>query len=283
MDHQNYQKECYAMTNGVLHMKVRDRKKIKIGNPASFKAVKIFMVGFFLISMASFIFLGLDFTNVVSRLPKLAVIISKLLAISFDKLNLLASAAAESVSITILSVFYSIVPAIILGLLMASNIIGSKALRSSVSWICSIIRAIPTAVWVLIILACLGFGSAAGIVGICFHTVAFLSRAFQQSFESVSEDSIEALRSCGANRVQIFFQAMLPSAFSDMIAWCAIRFESNFSESTILGMVGAGGIGYIVMACMNSYDYGRAGMAILVILVLSFGFEGLSVKLKKTP
>ncbi|MDR1245785.1 MAG: ABC transporter permease subunit [Clostridiales Family XIII bacterium] len=261
--------------------RVERRTKIQINNPSSFRNVKLFFLGFFLLSFASLLFLELDLAKVAARLPKMGNVLSRLAILSFDKLDILLKATAESVSVTVLSVFYSIVPSMILGAFMASNIIGSRAARAVISWICSIIRAIPTTVWVLIILACLGFGPAAGIIGMCFHTLAFLARAFQQSFENVPEGNIEALKSGGASRVRIFFQAILPGALSNMISWCAIRFESNFSESTILGMVGAGGVGYTVMACMNGYEYGRAGTAVLVILLLSFGLEALSIRLKK--
>ncbi|MDR1194805.1 MAG: ABC transporter permease subunit [Peptococcaceae bacterium] len=258
----------------------RRKDRIPIRSPSSFREVKVFFLCFSLISLASFLILRLDSYRILSRLPRMVSAVGKLAVLDFRKIDLLGQAALESVSVTILSVFYSLAPGILLGVMMANNITRNKILRGLCAGFCSLIRAVPTTVWVLIALACLGFGPGAGIVGMGFHTTVFLARAFQQSFENVPADSLEALSAAGANRVQIFCRAILPSAFAGLVAWCAIRFESNFSESTVLGMVGAGGIGYTVMACVNNYEYGRAGLAILVLLLLSYGFELMAARLK---
>ena len=252
--------------------------KIKINNPQTFRGIKIFMLSFSGLSILSFAFLGLDVPRIWQRAPRLAGVFLKLGALSFQKLDLLGMALLESVSVTLLSIFYSIFPALVLGALMASNVNRNAATRIFLSGFCSVVSAVPTTVWALIVLACLGFGPAPGIIGLCFHTVAFLSRAFQQSFENVPAEGIEALSAAGSNRLQIFFCAIVPSALPSLAAWCAIRVENNFSESTILCMVGAGGVGYTVMACMNNYEYGRAGFAVFAILILSYGFEIVSVK-----
>jgi phosphonate transport system permease protein len=128
-------------------------------------------------------------------------------------------------------------------------------------------------VWVLLALVCLGFGPAPGIVGLSLHAIAFFARAFRQTFEEVPQEAIESLQAAGANRVQIFFGAMLPASLTQLIAWGSLRFEINFSESAILGMVGAGGVGYTILATMTGYQYGRAGLAILLVFIFAYIVE----------
>ncbi|MDR1933812.1 MAG: ABC transporter permease subunit, partial [Spirochaetales bacterium] len=85
----------------------------------------------------------------------------------------------------------------------------------------------------------------------------------------------------GANRAQVFFGAVLPSSLSSIIAWTALRFETNYIEAAILGMVGAGGVGYTILAAMNSYKFGRAGLAILVVFIFALGIELLTTCIKR--
>ena len=78
-------------------------------------------------------------------------------------------------------------------------------------------------------MVCLGMGPAAGIAGLCVHTTAFFTRAFAQSFESIPQETIEALEATGVGRIGVFFNAVLPAALSQLVAWIAMRFEINFS------------------------------------------------------
>ncbi len=160
-----------------------------------------------------------------------------------------------------------------MGAFMARNITPSRKLAAALSAYNSFIRAVPTPVWVLLALACIGFGPAPGIIGLSFHAAAFFARAFAQSFEEVPQDIIEALQATGAGRIQIFFSAVLPASITALIAWGAMRFEINFAESAILGMVGGGGIGYSIAASMTGYHFGRAGLAILMVFVFAYSLE----------
>ena len=142
-------------------------------------------------------------------------------------------------------------------------------------------RAVPTPVWVLLMLVCLGMGPEAGVAGLCVHTTAFFTKSFAQSFESIPEETIEALEVTGASRLSIFWNAILPAAFSQIVAWAGMRLETNFSECAILGMVGAGGIGYVISNSLQGYDYGTAGVAILLVFLIAYAIERLFVSIKK--
>ena len=82
-----------------------------------------------------------------------------------------------------------------------------------------------------------------------------LTKSFAQSFESIPDETIEALEVTGASRLSIFMNAVLPAALSQIVAWAGMRLETNFSECAILGMVGAGGIGYVISNSLQGYDY----------------------------
>ena len=123
------------------------------------------------------------------------------------------------------------------------------------SAVLTFLRAIPSIIWVLLILVCVGFGPSAGIIGICIFSTSFFARSFAQCYEEVPRELWRRCAPWGARpgKVFFFFSAVLPSAFTGMLAWTSISFESNFEASAVLGTVGAGGIGYVISNCMTRY------------------------------
>ena len=75
--------------------------------------------------------------------------------------------------------------------------------------------------------------------------------------------------------------AVLPTAFSQIVAWTGMRLETNFSECAILGMVGAGGVGFVISRNLQSYQFGTAGLAIFLVFVVAYGIERLFAAIKK--
>lgn len=143
------------------------------------------------------------------------------------------------------------------------------------------LRAVPTPVWVLLMMVCVGMGPAAGIAGLCVHTTAFFTRAFAQSFEDIPAETLEALEATGVGRIGVFLNAVLPSALARVVAWVGMRLEINVAECAILGMVGAGGVGFVIANGIQNYEYGSAGVAILLVFVMAYFTERLFVFLKR--
>lgn len=256
-------------------------RKIPVRNLKYDLPVYIFLAAAAVLTAASLILLELDWGKIVERLPKLASVAGEMAHFSTERFSITLTTLTETITVTILATVYGLLLGLAAGALAARNITPWKPLAVILQSLFALIRSVPTAVWVLLVLASLGFGMSAGIVGLGFHVVAFFGKVFAQAFEEVPDETIEALRSTGAGRIQIFFGAVLPSAFTALIAWTALRFEINFGEASILGMVGAGGIGYTIMAAMNSYKLGRAGLAVLLVFLFAYGVELLTSLIKK--
>lgn len=242
--------------------------------------IYIFLAASVILCIASFWQLDLDWAKIVERIPKLGSVVVDMLHLSFDKFDLTISTLMETITTTILAVFYGLVIGMVVGAFGAKNIAPWKGLASVIQCVLTFVRAVPTTVWALLILACMGFGISAGIAGLLFHTIAFFGKVFAQTFEEVPEETLEALRAAGANRIQIFFGAVLPASLTGLIAWSALRFEITFGEATILGMVGAGGVGYTIMAAVNSYQLGRAGLAVVLVFIFAYIIEAVTTTMK---
>ena len=240
-----------------------------------------FLFGTVILTILSLLYLEIDWIKMFFRIPEIGVVFWELAHLDFSNMDLIASSLIETISIAVLSLLYSLVLGIFFGMLAARNIFRIPALSVFTQSFFTFLRAVPTPVWVLIMLVCLGMGPEAGVAGLCVHTTAFFTKSFAQSFESISDETIEALEVTGAGRLSIFFNAVLPAALSQIVAWAGMRLETNFSECAILGMVGAGGVGYVISNSLQGYDYGTAGVAILLVFLVAYFIERIFVRIKK--
>ncbi len=255
--------------------------KIRVGCKKKRRIIPVFLLGTLLCTVLGFMSLEVDWVKLLSRVPEIGKIFWKLSHLSFSDTGVVLAAMGETIAIAVLSTIYSILLGLVFGMFAADNIFRVPFLSAAVKSVFSFLRAVPTPVWVLLMLVCLGFGPTAGIAGLCVHTTAFFTKSFAQSFEDIPSAIIEALEVTGANKFQIFTNAVLPAALSQIIAWTGMRFEINFAECAILGMVGAGGVGFVISTGIQGYEYGKAGLAILFVFLFAYGIERLFVQLKK--
>lgn len=260
-----------AKKKGRIPVKCRQRNKM----------IPIFMAGVAVLSVLSLVYLNIDWIKIFSRIPDIGGVFWDLAHLDFTNMDLIMTSLVETISIAVLSLLYSLLLGIIFGMLASENIFRIPVLSVCVQSFFTFLRAVPTPVWVLLMLVCLGMGPEAGVAGLCVHTTAFFTKSFAQSFDSISYETIEALEVTGTGRLSIFFNAVLPAALSQIVAWAGMRLETNFSECAILGMVGAGGIGYVISTSLQGYDYGTAGVAILLVFLVAYCIERVFVRIKK--
>lgn len=171
--------------------------------------------------------------------------------------------------------------ALICSLFCAKNI-SSPKLANVIKSLIAIVRAIPTVLWVLIFAVSAGLGSIAAVIGLTFHSFAYLTKVYAEAIEEIDGGTIEALRASGANFLQIVFQAVLPASLSYMIAWTFMRFEINFTNAVAMGAAaGAGGIGYnLFMAGSFYFDLREMGILTYIVVIAVVILENVSTKIK---
>lgn len=194
--------------------------------------------------------------------------------------------AAEAVLVTLALAFLTTliggVLALVLGLLAARNLTSARV-SNTIKSIVAVVRAVPTVLWVLIFAIGAGLGAVAAVVGMSFHTLGHLIKAYSESFEELDEGVIEALRASGATWLQIVFQAVLPSSITYILSWTFIRFEINFAVAVAMGAAaGAGGVGFnLYMAAGYFFDIREIGFITYLILAVALAMELIATKLKE--
>ena len=171
--------------------------------------------------------------------------------------------------------------ALFLGLFAAKNL-SNSIVSNIIKGFVAFIRAVPTVLWVLIFAVTAGLGSEAAIIGMTFHTIGYLIKAYSEAFEEMDEGIIEALKASGANWWQIVFQAVLPSSLRYILVWTFMRFEINFTNGVAMGAAaGAGGIGFELFMSSNFYfNVREVGFITILILVCAIALEVFSTKVK---
>jgi phosphonate transport system permease protein len=187
-----------------------------------------------------------------------------------------------TLGLAFLTTLFGAIIAVFLGLLAAENLT-NKRVSSVIKGSVAFIRAVPTVLWVLIFAVAAGLGSVAAVIGMTFHSVSYLVKAYSESFEELDNGVIEALQASGANWWQIIFQAVIPSSLTYMISWTFLRFEINFAVAIAMGAAaGAGGIGFDMFMASNFYlDIREIGSITYFILAIAILLEMVAIRLKK--
>ena len=181
----------------------------------------------------------------------------------------------------VLSTIFGAILAFFCALLCAKNLAPS-ALANTIKSLVALVRAVPTVLWVLIFAVSAGLGSVAAVIGLTFHSFAYLTKVYAESIEEVDAGTLEALRASGAGFWQIVFQAILPSSISRMVAWTFMRFEINFTNAVAMGAAaGAGGIGFqLFMAGSFYFNLHEMGFLTYVVVIAVVILEFCSTKIK---
>lgn len=197
-----------------------------------------------------------------------------------------AAEIAQGMGVTIcLSVLVTMAGAaiaLVVGVLAAGNLT-SRGFSNGLKVVLSVIRAIPTIIWVLVFSVAMGPGSEACVTGMLLHTVAFLGKAYSEEFEETDPGVLEALRATGASWVQVIARGVFLEKLNEILSWTFIRFENNFVNGVVVGAVaGAGGIGYQLYVTANFYiDYHEVGLITYLCLAVSVVLEVVATKLRK--
>lgn len=201
--------------------------------------------------------------------------------ISNFTLSTAISAVVTTIALSFITTVLGAIIALFLSLFAAKNL-SNEIVCNIIKGLVAIIRAVPTVLWVLIFAISVGLGSEAAVIGMTFHTVGYLIKAYSESFEEIDHGVIEALKASGANWWQIVSQAVIPSSLTYIAAWTFMRFEINFANAVAVGAAaGAGGIGFeLFMSSSFYYNVREVGFITIFILIIVILLEMISVKVK---
>lgn len=143
------------------------------------------------------------------------------------------------------------------------------------------LRNIPALVWAFILFSSLGIGTGVGFVALLITSFAFMVRAFVETIDDMSQDCVESLQTVGAGFPQRVAQAVLPSCLNGFLSWFLYCIEVNIRASTIVGMVGGGGVGLTLFSYIKGFQYDVALSIILLIAIMIIIVDRITAYLRK--
>lgn len=193
----------------------------------------------------------------------------------------LARATWTTFSIATLGSLLGAALALPLGVLTARNLAAPRWLRLPAKGVLDVARAVHTLVFGLVLVGIVGLGPTAGILAIGFHSMGTYGKLFAESIESLDMAAIEAVRSVGASPAQVFFNAVWPAALPQFVSSHLYIWEFNIRDSTILGIIGAGGLGLLITEATALFQWGRLSTVLIVVVLLVSSFDALSRRIRK--
>jgi phosphonate transport system permease protein len=207
-------------------------------------------------------------------------IISRMLPPDFSEFNLLVISMIETIEIAILGTFIAIVLSIPLALFSARNISPNILIFFIARTITVFFRAIPEFIIAMILVIAIGFGAMPGVLALGIHTMGFLAKFYAEDIEHINKGPVEALESSGASKRQIISFAVIPQIIPSFVANNLYILDRNIRMATMLGIVGAGGIGYELQSAFRMFEYPKVSAIIIIIFITIFIIDNLSTYIR---
>ena len=183
----------------------------------------------------------------------------------------------ETIEMSFLGTVYGVLLAVPVAWFGAWNVTPSRTICYPLGRAALVLsRAIPPIIWAMILVVILGFGPMAGTITLVLLTLSFAGKLMSEQVEAIDMGPVEAIRATGAGEIKTFVYAVLPQVKAAWIGIIIYNWDSSFRASTILGFVGAGGLGLYLRSTTQLLDYERAMGIILVVIALVIASEILS-------
>ncbi|MBI2989336.1 MAG: phosphonate ABC transporter, permease protein PhnE [Deltaproteobacteria bacterium] len=193
----------------------------------------------------------------------------------------IVGATIETIQMALAGTFLALLVAFPVGFLAARNATPHPAVYHATRIVLNFLRTIPDLALGLLFVAAVGLGAFAGTLALFIHTATVLGKLLSESVENIDEGVVEAIRATGASYTQVLTFAVLPQVLPDLISFTLYRLETNIRAASVLGLIGAGGIGYLMNTSFRTFQYQEACAIVLVLIVLVMVVDYASSRLRR--
>jgi phosphonate transport system permease protein len=190
----------------------------------------------------------------------------------------------ETIFMGMMATIFGIIFAIPISFLAARNIMQGSWITIGIYYltrtVMNIVRSIEPLIWALVAVVWVGLGPFAGIVALTIHSIAALGKLYSEAIEGIDHGPIEAVQATGAGRLQTIMYAVIPQMISPFVSFSIYRWDINVRMSTVIGLVGGGGIGFILVQYVRLLDYRAAGIAVWFIAVTVAVLDYVSAEIR---
>lgn len=185
-----------------------------------------------------------------------------------------------TVQVAVWGTVLAVICAVPFGLLSSANI-APAWLHQPVRRLMDSARAINEMVFAMLFIVAVGLGPFAGVLALWVHTTGILAKLFSEAVESIDPRPVEGIRATGANALEEIVYGVIPQVMPLWVSYTLYRFESNVRSASVVGMVGAGGIGVILYEVIRSFQYAHTAAVMLIIIAFVTGIDLISARIRK--
>lgn len=209
------------------------------------------------------------------------IIIQEGLPPDFSRMSHWGKPLLDTLAMSIAGTAICIIFSFFLGFLAARNTTPHPLVYSGARMFLNFMRAVPELILGIIFLAAVGLGILPGVLALGFHSIGMVGKFFAEAIEHADRAPVEAVEACGGTPSQVLLHGVLPQVLPQMADVSFYRWEYNFRASTVMGMIGAGGIGFQLISSLNLMDYRQVTALLLVILACVTIVDELSALMRK--
>lgn len=224
----------------------------------------------------------LDLQRLAEGGPAIGILIGEMFPPDFSDFASWIRPILDTLAMSIAGTALAILLSLPLAFVAARNVTGGGIGYHVSRVVLNFLRSIPELIMGIIFVAAVGFGALPGVLALGLHSVGMIGKFFAEAVEHVDPRPIEAAEAAGATRLQIIQHAILPQVMPQFADVAVYRWEYNFRASTVMGMVGAGGIGFELMASLRIMSYTEVSAILLAILVMVSGVDALGALLRRS-
>ncbi|MBV7539756.1 phosphonate ABC transporter, permease protein PhnE [Acidovorax sp. sic0104] len=221
-----------------------------------------------------------SFGELAKGLPWIGDFLGRMLPPNWAFLDKLIVPAIETIQIAVWGTLLAVLLAIPVCFFAARNLTPNMLVYQFTRQLFNVTRGVNEIILALVFVAAVGLGPFPGVLALAVHGAGMLGKFFSESIEEIDQGPIEALRSTGAGPIQTIIFAVLPQVVTAWIAVILYRFETNLRQATVLGMVGAGGIGFELVGSMKLFQYQDTATCIVVIIAMVMVADTISTRLR---
>lgn len=194
--------------------------------------------------------------------------------------EVLLVSTVETLMIALAGTALATVVSLPLGFLAANNV-SPPWLSHAVKALLAFIRSIPLIVVAILFVGAVGLGPFPGMMAIAFHSVGMLGKFFAEEFETAEKGVLNAVRGTGATWSQTVRYGLWPQSIPQVVAFTVYRLEMNFRDAAVLGLVGAGGIGYYIQLYVRGFQYDKVAVLLLVIVAVVLALDTVTLWVRR--
>lgn len=220
-------------------------------------------------------------TAIVGSADMLSYVAHEFLPPKLSSFRNLLGPTLETICMAYVAMVIGAVLSAVLAFLAADTTSPHPAVKVAVRAFASVMRNMPALIWALFLVAAYGLGAMVGTIALIITAFGTLTRAFADVLEEIDMDQVESVRATGASYWQVVAQGVIPQFWPGFVAWSLYKLELNIRASTIIGMVGGGGLGFAIQKGLKLFQFKEVTLAIVMVFILIGTTELLTSRIRR--